>query len=76
MKLSNKTYDVLKYIVQVGLPALTVFIGTVGGEWGLPRVESIVITLVALNTLMGALLVLNQVQFAKTHEVVRKDYTP
>ena len=33
MKMSNKVYDVLKYIAQIILPALATFYVTIAGFW-------------------------------------------
>lgn len=63
MKINNKVYDTLKYLAQVGLPALAVFVFTVGPIWELPKTDAISQTIVALNVLLGALLLLNQVKY-------------
>ena len=34
MKLSNKIYDVLKYVAIIGLPALAIFWKTLAPVWG------------------------------------------
>jgi hypothetical protein len=56
MKLSNKQYDQLKFVALVLLPALSTLYVTLGSLWGLPQVEKVVGTLVALDTLLGVLL--------------------
>lgn len=61
--LSNKLYDVLKYIALIGLPALATFWTIVGAIWGAPHVDEVVKTIVALGTLLGALLILNTQQY-------------
>lgn len=52
----NKTYDVLKYIAQVVLPALGTLYFALAGIWGLPYGEQVVGTITALDTFLGALL--------------------
>lgn len=52
----DKAYDVLKWVGLVVLPALAVFVGTVGPAWGWHYVDAIVITLNALGILAGALI--------------------
>lgn len=54
--LSNKTYDALKFVAQILLPALAVFYISVAPLWGLPKQEEVAGTIVALDLLLGALL--------------------
>ena len=41
MTMSNKVYDVLKFIAQIVLPALATFYLTLAGIWGLPFGEQV-----------------------------------
>lgn len=54
--MSNKTYDILKYIGRIALPALATLYGTLAGIWGLPYGEAIVATISALALFLNALL--------------------
>lgn len=56
MKISNKTYDVLKYIAQYVLPALGTLYFALSTIWGLPYGEQIVGTITAIDAFLGALL--------------------
>lgn len=56
MKLSNDTYDKLKWIAQYFLPALGTLYFALAGFWGLPYGEQIVGTITAIDTFLGALL--------------------
>lgn len=56
MELSNKTYDVLKWIAMIALPALGTLYFALAGIWGLPYGEQVVGTITALDTCLGALL--------------------
>lgn len=56
IKLSNNTYDVLKEITTVWLPALGTLYFTLSGIWGLPFGEQIVGTITALVTFLGVAL--------------------
>lgn len=67
-KIPKGVYDVLKYLSLVGLPALATFISQIGPEWDIPKVGSIVATIVAFNTLLGALVIINQVQYNNSDE--------
>ena len=68
MKLSNKTYDILKWIAQIGLPAVATLYSALAGIWGLPYGEQIVGTIVAVDTCLGVLLGISSSQYKKTAE--------
>ena len=64
--MSNKLYDILKYIAQVVLPAVGTFYFAIAQIWGLPYGEQIVGTITALDTLLGALLMISSAQYKKS----------
>ena len=55
-KMSNKVYDVLKFIAMVVLPAAGTLYFALSSIWGLPYSEEIVGTITAIDTFLGALL--------------------
>ena len=55
MKMSNKVYDVLKYITQIGLPAIGTLYFTLSNIWGFPYAEEVVGTISAIVTFLGIL---------------------
>ena len=56
LKLTDKTYDVLKYIAQYVLPACGTLYFALAGIWNLPYGEQIVGTITAVDTFLGVLL--------------------
>lgn len=54
--LSNRTYDSLKRLVTLYLPALAVLYAIGSMLWDLPRTEAVVVTLAVLATLGGFVL--------------------
>lgn len=56
IKMSNKLYDILKYIAIIVLPALGTFYFALAGIWNFPYGEQVVGTITALDTFLGALL--------------------
>lgn len=54
--MKNKTYDKLKFIAQVVLPLLATFYVTLAELWGLPFSTEISGTIMAIDTLMGGVL--------------------
>ena len=55
MKLNDKVYDVLKWVVMIVLPAMATLYTTLGGIWNLPYLEQIPTTLTAIATFLGAI---------------------
>lgn len=56
MILDNKTYDILKWIALIALPALGALYFGLAKIWGLPYGEEIVGTISVIDTFLGALL--------------------
>lgn len=54
--MKNKTYDRLKFIAQVVLPLLATFYVTLAELWGLPFPTEISGTIMAIDTLLGSIL--------------------
>lgn len=65
MKLSNKAYDVLKWIAMYFLPAAGTLYFALAGIWGLPYGEQIVGTITAVDTFLGILLGISSAQYKK-----------
>ena len=56
MKLDNRTYDILKYVALIALPALQVFWLTIGKIWDISYTVEIGATIGAVALLLGTLL--------------------
>ena len=56
MKLSNKVYDVLKWIAMYLLPAVGTLYFALSGIWGFPCGEQVVGTITAVDTFLGVIL--------------------
>lgn len=65
MIMSNKVYDILKWIAQLLLPALGTLYFTLAGIWELPYAEEIVGTITAIDTFLGILLGVSSIQYKK-----------
>lgn len=66
--MSNKLYDVLKWIALVALDALGLFYSTLAGIWGLPYGDQVLETCVALSLFLGALVGVSSAQYKKKAE--------
>ena len=56
MKISNKVYDVLKWIAQYLLPAIGTLYFALASVWNLPYGEQVVGTITAIDTFLGVIL--------------------
>lgn len=65
MKLSNKTYDVLKWIAIVFLPALTTFYGVIGSTCGIPYTQETLTIMAAFDTFLGTILGISSHNYSK-----------
>ena len=63
--MSNKLYDILKWIAMVFLPAIATLYFALAGIWGLPHAEEVVGTITAIDTFMGVLLGISSAQYNK-----------
>ena len=54
--MSNRTYDILKYIALKVLPALATLVLAVGAIWDIPYYEGIAGTITAVDAFLGAIL--------------------
>ena len=66
--MSNKTYDTLKWVALVVLPALGTFYFALSGIWGFPYGEQVVGTITAIDTFLGALLGISSINYYKKEE--------
>lgn len=56
MKFDNRTYDILKYVALIALPAIQVFWLTIGKIWNISYTVEIGATIGAVALLLGTLL--------------------
>lgn len=68
MKFSNKTYDVLKWIAMILLPACATLYFALAGIWGFPYGEEIVGTITAVDTFLGVILGISNANYKKKGE--------
>ena len=65
MIMSDKTYNILKWIALVGLSAGGTLYGTLSKIWGLPYGAEVVETVVAVEFFLGAVLGISNIQYKK-----------
>lgn len=63
MQMSNRCYDILKYIAQIVLPALGTLYFALAKIWQFPFGSEIVGTITAVDAFLGALLKISTDQY-------------
>lgn len=63
MKLSNKAYDILKWIALIALDALGVCYKTLAAIWGWPFGDEVLATCTAISLCIGALIGISTAQY-------------
>ena len=77
--MSNKTFDILKFIAQVLLPAIGTLYFALAGIWGFPYAEQIVGTITAIDTFLSVCLGISTAKYNKvqnqtqTQEAIAND---
>lgn len=64
--MSNKTYDILKWIVTVVLPALLTLFGVIGATLNWEFTEKVITIGTAFITMLGTILGISNVQYNKS----------
>lgn len=67
--MSNRVYDVLKWIALVVLPACATLYLSLAGIWGLPFGQEISGTIMAIDTFLGVILGISSIEYAKKEEI-------
>lgn len=65
MRMSNKVYDILKYVAQIVLPAIGALYFGLAKIWGLPYATEIVGTISVVDAFLGAILKISTDQYNK-----------
>ena len=63
--MSNKLYDILKWVAMIVLPAIGTLYLTLSGIWGLPYGEQIAGSITAIDTFLGAVLMISSNSYKK-----------
>ena len=61
--MSNSLYDKLKWVAQILLPAIGTLYFALAQIWGVPYAEQIVGTITAIDTFLGAVLMISSAKY-------------
>ena len=70
MKLTDRTYNILKWIAQYFLPAIGTLYFTLSSIWGFPYGEQIVGTITAIDVCLGVLLGISSAAYNKENKTL------
>lgn len=68
MKMSNKLYDILKWVALIVLDAVGIFYQEIARIWSLPFGDEVLKTCVALSILLGTLIGVSSARYKKDNE--------
>ena len=68
MKLSNKVYDILKWMSLVALDAFGIFYSEMSAIWNFPFGDEVLKTSVSLSVFIGALIGISGINHAKKNK--------
>ncbi|EOH59229.1 phage holin [Enterococcus mundtii] len=69
MKLNNSTYDIIKWVVSIVLPAFAVLVGTLGKVYGYEQTDLAVTTITAVTVFLGTIMQLSSSQYKKEDQI-------
>lgn len=73
--MNSKVYDVLKFIATIVLPATGTLYFALASIWGLPYGEQIVGTITAVDTFLGAVLMIDSAAYKKNVDAAQANLT-
>jgi hypothetical protein len=71
--ISDKIYDILKWIAQMLLPAIGTLYFALAGIWGLPYGEQVVGSITAIDTFLGVVLGISSNLYNREETVVKSN---
>ena len=69
MKLNNKVYDILKWLVIIVMPAVATLYAALAAVWAWPYADEVVTTITAVDTFLGAVLCISTAQYHKENDL-------
>lgn len=71
--MKNKTYDVLKWIAQIVLPAIATLYFALAEIWNFPFANEVVGTITAIDAFLGVLLGVSNANYVKKQDETPKE---
>lgn len=71
MKIPDKLYDILKWVVIIVLPAIATLYAALSAVWAWPYSDEVVTTITAVDTFLGAVLCISTATYNKEVKEVK-----
>ena len=68
MKLNNSTYDIIKWVVSIVLPAFAVLVGVLGKSYGFEYTDIAVTTITAVTAFLGTIMQVSNTKYKNNGE--------
>ena len=68
MKMKNETFDILKWVCMLLLPALATLVSALGNIWGLAWAPQVADTIVAVNAALAMVLGISSINYYREEE--------
>lgn len=65
---SNEFFDIMRYLAEIGLPALSVLVATIGQILGLPNADKIAAVIMAVSVFVGSMVGIKRKQYNNVGE--------
>lgn len=66
--MSNKMYDILKWVAQILIPAISTLYFALAQIWGFPYAEQVCGTLAAVDVFLGSLLGISSIYYKQKRD--------
>ena len=66
--MSNKVYDILKWVSVIVVPALVLLINTLGEIWNWEFTSQVSLTISAIGVFIGALIQISSAKYSKAQD--------
>ncbi len=63
---NSKVYDVLRYIAEIALPALTTLYGVIGATLNIPYTQEAITIAIAVDACLGTMIGISKYQYNKS----------
>ena len=71
MKIPDKIYDVLKWVVIIVMPSIATLYAALSAVWAWPYSDEVVTTITAVDTFLGAVLCISTATYNKEVKEVK-----
>lgn len=71
--MNKKTYEILKWVQRIVIPALITFYGVLGATLNIPATETVLTIAGAFDVMLGSILGIDSAKYFENKEIVTVD---